>query len=80
MFGKNKTNDIERNLYEKEIKSLKSQLIDISSQLEIANKYRNEYKELSKEYKKKIKEVDELKKETTKLNDELSRLINAYKN
>lgn len=67
-------------LYEKEIKNLKFELFKCRRQLDIANKYRDEYKELANEYKKKIKEVDKLKKEANMLNDELSRLINIYKN
>lgn len=53
MFGnkKNQVTDIEKALYENEIKSLRSELANVSRQLEIANKYKNEYKKLTKEYK-----------------------------
>ena len=47
MFGKSKVTDIERRLYENEIKSLRNELSKLNNQLEIAGRYKNEYKELA---------------------------------
>ena len=70
----------ERTLYEKEIKSLKGQLADANRQLEIAERYKNEYKKLQEEYAKKIKDVDKLKEEANLVCMELSKALSSYKN
>lgn len=71
--------DVEKRLYEKEIKSLKKELNETKRQLEIAEKYKNDYKVLVGEYQSKIKEVDELKKTANLLNNELMKLLKDNK-
>ena len=71
--------DMEKRLYEKEIKSLKKELNETKRQLEIAEKYKNDYKVLVGEYQRKIKEVDELKKTANLLNNELMKLLKDNK-
>ena len=71
--------DMEKRLYEKEIKSLKKELNETKRQLEIAEKYKNDYKVLVGEYQSKIKEVDELKKTANLLNNELMKLLKDNK-
>ena len=67
--------DMEKRLYEKEIKSLRKELNETKRRLEIAEKYKNDYKVLVGEYQRKIKEVDELKKTANLLNNELMKLL-----
>lgn len=71
--------DMEKRLYEKEIKSLKKELNEIKRQLEIAEKYKNDYKVLVGEYQRKIKEVDDLRKQASFLNNELMKLLKDNK-
>ena len=71
--------DMEKRLYEKEIKSLKKELNETKRQLEIAEKYKNDYKVLVSEYQSKIKEVDGLKKTANLLNNELMKLVKNNK-
>ena len=71
--------DMEKRLYEKEIKSIKKELNETKRQLEIAEKYKNDYKMLVGEYQKKIKEVDDLKKTANLLNNELMKLLKDNK-
>ena len=71
--------DMEKRLYEKEIKSLRKELNETKRQLEIAEKYKNDYKVLVGEYQSKIKEVDELKKTANLLNNELMKLLKDNK-
>lgn len=71
--------DMEKRLYEKEIKSLRKELNETKRQLEIAEKYKNDYKVLVGEYQRKIKEVDELKKTANLLNNELMKLLKDNK-
>ena len=71
--------DMERRLYEKEIKSLRKELNETKRQLEIAEKYKNDYKVLVGEYQSKIKEVDDLKKTANLLNNELMKLVKNNK-
>ena len=71
--------DMEKRLYEKEIKSLKKELNETKRQLEIAEKYKNDYKVLVSEYQSKIKEVDGLKKTANLLNNELMKLLKDNK-
>lgn len=70
----------ERALYEKEIKALKAQLADANRQLEIAEKYKNDYKKLQEEYAEKIKDVDKLKEEANLLCMELAKALDSYEN
>lgn len=71
--------DVEKRLYEKEIKSLKKELNETKRQLEIAEKYKNDYKVLVGEYQRKIKEVDDLRKQASFLNNELMKLLKDNK-
>lgn len=71
--------DMEKRLYEKEIKSLRKELNETKRQLEIAEKYKNDYKVLVGEYQKKIKEVDDLRKQASFLNNELMKLLKDNK-
>ena len=71
--------DMEKRLYEKEIKSLKKELNETKRQLEIAEKYKNDYKVLVGEYQRKIKEVDDLRKQASFLNNELIKLLKDNK-
>ena len=71
--------DMEKRLYEKEIKSLKKELNETKRQLEIAEKYKNDYKVLVGEYQRKIKEVDDLSKQASFLNNELVKLLKDNK-
>ena len=71
--------DMEKRLYEKEIKSLRKELNETKRQLEIAEKYKNDYKVLVGEYQSKIKEVDDLKKQASFLNNELVKLLKDNK-
>ena len=71
--------DMEKRLYEKEIKSLRKELNETKRQLEIAEKYKNDYKVLVGEYQSKIKEVDELSKQASFLNNELVKLLKDNK-
>ena len=71
--------DMEKQLYEKEIKSLKKELNETKRQLEIAEKYKNDYKVLVGEYQSKIKEVDDLSKQASFLNNELMKLLKDNK-
>ena len=71
--------DVEKRLYEKEIKSLKKELNETKRQLEIAEKYKNDYKVLVGEYQRKIKEVDDLSKQASFLNNELVKLLKDNK-
>ena len=71
--------DMEKRLYEKEIKSLRKELNETKRQLEIAEKYKNDYKVLVSEYQSKIKEVDGLKKTANLLNNELMKLVKNNK-
>ena len=71
--------DVEKRLYEKEIKSLKKELNETKRQLEIAEKYKNDYKVLVGEYQRKIKEVDDLSKQASFLNNELVKLLKDKK-
>ena len=71
--------DMEKRLYEKEIKSLRKELNETKRQLEIAEKYKNDYKVLVGEYQSKIKEVDGLKKTANLLNNELMKLVKNNK-
>lgn len=71
--------DMEKRLYEKEIKSLRKELNETKRQLEIAEKYKNDYKVLVGEYQSKIKEVDGLKKTAGRLNAEMMKLMEEYK-
>ena len=71
--------DMEKNLYEKEIKSLRKELNETKRQLEIAEKYKNDYKMLVGEYQSKIKEVDDLRKQASFLNNELVKLLKDNK-
>ena len=71
--------DMEKRLYEKEIKSLRKELNETKRQLEIAEKYKNDYKVLVGEYQSKIEEVDELKKTANLLNNELMKLLKDNK-
>ena len=71
--------DMEKRLYEKEIKSLRKELNETKRQLEIAEKYKNDYKVLVGEYQKKIKEVDDLSKQASFLNNELVKLLKDKK-
>ena len=71
--------DMEKRLYEKEIKSLRKELNETKRQLEIAEKYKNDYKVLVGEYQSKIKEVDDLKKTANLLNNELMKLLKDNK-
>ena len=71
--------DMEKRLYEKEIKSLKKELNETKRQLEIAEKYKNDYKVLVGEYQRKIKEVDDLSKQASFLNNELVKLLKDKK-
>ena len=71
--------DMERRLYEKEIKSLRKELNETKRQLEIAEKYKNDYKVLVGEYQRKIKEVEGLKKTANLLNNELMKLLKDNK-
>ena len=71
--------DMEKRLYEKEIKSLRKELNETKRRLEIAEKYKNDYKVLVGDYQSKIKEVDELKKTANLLNNELMKLLKDNK-
>ena len=71
--------DMEKRLYEKEIKSLRKELNETRRQLEIAEKYKNDYKVLVGEYQMKIKEVDDLSKKASFLNNELVKLLKDNK-
>lgn len=71
--------DMEKRLYEKEIKSLRKELNETKRQLEIAEKYKNDYKVLVSEYQNKIKEVDDLSKQASFLNNELVKLLKDKK-
>ena len=71
--------DMEKRLYEKEIKSLRKELNETKRQLEIAEKYKNDYKVLVREYQSKIKEVDDLRKQASFLNNELVKLLKDNK-
>ena len=71
--------DMEKRLYEKEIKSLRKELNETKRQLEIAEKYKNDYKVLVGEYQSKIKEVDDLSKQASFLNNELVKLLKDKK-
>ena len=71
--------DMEKRLYEKEIKSLRKELNETKRQLEIAEKYKNDYKVLVSEYQRKIKEVDDLSKQASFLNNELVKLLKDKK-
>lgn len=71
--------DMEKRLYEKEIKSLRKELNETKRQLEIAEKYKNDYKVLVGEYQRKIKEVDDLRKQASFLNNELMKLLKDNK-
>ena len=71
--------DMEKRLYEKEIKSLRKELNETRRQLEIAEKYKNDYKVLVGEYQRKIKEVDDLSKQASFLNNELVKLLKDNK-
>ena len=71
--------DMEKRLYEKEIKSLRKELNETKRQLEIAEKYKNDYKVLVGEYQSKIKEVDDLRKQASFLNNELVKLLKDNK-
>ena len=71
--------DMEKRLYEKEIKSLRKELNETKRQLEIAEKYKNDYKVLVGEYQRKIKEVDDLSKQASFLNNELVKLLKDKK-
>ena len=71
--------DMEKRLYEKEIKSLRKELNETKIQLEIAEKYKNDYKVLVGEYQRKIKEVDDLRKQASFLNNELMKLLKDNK-
>ena len=71
--------DMEKRLYEKEIKSLRKELNETKRQLEIAEKYKNDYKVLVSEYQRKIKEVDDLSKQASFLNNELVKLLKDNK-
>ena len=71
--------DMEKRLYEKEIKSLRKELNETKRQLEIAEKYKNDYKVLVGEYQRKIKEVDDLSKQASFLNNELVKLLKDNK-
>ena len=71
--------DMEKRLYEKEIKSLRKELNETKRQLEIAEKYKNDYKVLVGEYQRKIKEVEGLKKTANLLNNELMKLLKDNK-
>ena len=71
--------DMEKKLYEKEIKSLRKELNETKRQLEIAEKYKNDYKVLVGEYQSKIKEVDDLRKQASFLNNELVKLLKDNK-
>ena len=78
---KNKSNmtDIEKKLYEKEIKSLQAKLQKNAKLLEIANKYKNEYKDLRDQYEEKLEELNRLKVQTDNLQEELRILIDQAK-
>ena len=71
--------DMEKRLYEKEIKSLKKELNETKRQLEIAEKYKNDYKVLVGEYQRKIKDVDDLSQQASFLNNELVKLLKDNK-
>lgn len=71
--------DMEKRLYEKEIKSLRKELNETKRRLEIAEKYKNDYKVLVGEYQRKIKEVDDLSKKASFLNNELVKLLKDNK-
>ena len=71
--------DMEKKLDEEEVKSLRKELNETKRQLEIAEKYKNDYKVLVSEYQSKIKEVDELKKTANLLNNELMKLLKDNK-
>ena len=71
--------DMEKRLYEKEIKSLRKELNETKRQLEIAEKYKNDYKVLVGEYQRKINEVEDLRKQASFLNNELIKLLKDNK-
>lgn len=71
--------DMEKNLYEKEIKSMRKELNETKRQLEIAEKYKNDYKVLVDEYHKNLKEMDELKKTAGRLNAEMMKILKENK-
>ena len=71
--------DMEKNLYEKEIKSMRKELNETKRQLEIAEKYKNDYKVLVDEYHKNLKEMDELKKTAGRLNTEMMKILKENK-
>ena len=71
--------DMEKRLYEKEIKSLRKELNETKRQLEIAEKYKNDYKVLVDEYHKNLKEMDELKKTAGWLNAEMMKILKENK-
>ena len=78
---KNKSNmtDIEKKLYEKEINSLQAKLQKNAKLLEIANKYKDEYKDLRYQYEDKLNELHRLKAHTDALQEELRTLIEQAK-
>ena len=78
---KNKSNmtDIEKKLYEKEINSLQAKLQKNAKLLEIANKYKDEYKDLRDQYEEKLEELNRLKVQTDNLQEELRILIDQAK-
>lgn len=62
-------------IYEKEIKDLTKQVVDLSEKLQIANKYRDEYEALCAKYKKEFEELQESKRYTDELLKELQAIV-----
>lgn len=80
MFRKRTTtSDIERKIYEDEIKRLTKERNDFAFKYETANKYKGEYEILKKDYENKLRELDSLKKKANKLMQDLETQINKIK-
>lgn len=78
MLGR-KSNDIQKRVYENEIKRLTKERDEYKNEFEIANRYKAQYEELADEYKRKYDELKHLKQETDDLNTELKNVIDNAK-
>ena len=78
-MSRNKSNDIQKRVYENEIKRLTKERDEYIHKYEVANQYKAQYEELVNDYKQKLFELDKLKLETDSLNNELRITIESLK-
>ena len=76
---KTELSNIEKVIYENEIKRLTKEHNEYMSKYETANKYKNEYEKLASDYRRKNIELDEQKRQTEELNQELEIMIEKLK-